>query len=81
VRRRTLAYWVALPSEGKGQRFESPRARDDFNHLAEIAKELFFATEASRKHAEGKIWTDCRRFSANPPSVIGIEILLGNEYR
>jgi hypothetical protein len=27
VRRRTLAYWVALPSEGKGQRFESPRAR------------------------------------------------------
>jgi hypothetical protein len=42
--------------------FESSQARHDFNHLAEIAKELFFAAEASRKHAEGNIWTDCRTF-------------------
>jgi hypothetical protein len=51
-----------LPSEGKGQKFESSRARHDFNNLAGIAKEPLYATEASRKHAEGNIWTDCRAF-------------------
>jgi hypothetical protein len=49
-----------LPSEGKGHKFESCRARHDFNNLAGVAKETFIAAEASRKHAEGNIWTDCR---------------------
>src|ERR1700674_1373736 len=49
-------------SEGKGQKFESSRARHDFNDLAGIAKEPLIAAEASRKHAEGNIWIDCRAF-------------------
>jgi hypothetical protein len=37
-------------------------ARHNFNDLAEIPKEQVIAAEASRKHAEGNIWTDCRTF-------------------
>jgi hypothetical protein len=32
------------------------------NALAGIAEEPLIAAEASRKHAEGNIWTDCRTF-------------------
>jgi hypothetical protein len=35
-----------LPSEGKGQKFESSRARHDFNDLAGLARERFIAMEA-----------------------------------
>jgi hypothetical protein len=41
-----------VPSEGKGQKFESSRARHDFNDLARIAKEQLIAAEASRKPGE-----------------------------
>jgi hypothetical protein len=49
-----------LPSEGKGQKFESSRARHDFNDFAGLTREPLIAAEASRKHATGNTWTDCR---------------------
>jgi hypothetical protein len=52
----------ALPSEGKGQKFESSRARHDFNDFVGIAEEQLITAEASRKHAKGNTWTDCRTF-------------------
>jgi hypothetical protein len=47
-------------SEGKGQKFESSRARHDFNDLAGFAKEPFIAAEAPRKHSTGSNRTVCR---------------------
>jgi hypothetical protein len=49
-----------LPSEGKGQRFESPRARHDFKDLARKAFWPFGAAEAPRKHPTADIRIDCR---------------------
>jgi hypothetical protein len=49
-----------LPSEGKGQKFESSRARHDFNDLAGIAKERLMAAEAPRKLTRGSNRTVCR---------------------
>jgi hypothetical protein len=42
-----------LPSEGKGHKFESCRARHDLNDLAELAQERLIAAEAPRKHSTG----------------------------
>src|SRR5580692_5139999 len=50
----------ALPSEGKGQKFESSRARHDFNDLDRKQFSPFGAAEAPRKHSTSDIWTDCR---------------------
>src|ERR1700730_1414920 len=49
-----------LPSEGKGHKFESCRARHDFNDLAGIAKERLMAAEAPRKLTRGSNRTVCR---------------------
>jgi hypothetical protein len=51
---------VQLPSEGKGHKFESCRARHDFNHLVRKQFWLLGAAEAPRKHPTSDIWTDCR---------------------
>ena len=47
-------------SEGKGQKFESSRARHDFNDLADLAKEPLIVAEAPRKHSTGSNRTVCR---------------------
>jgi hypothetical protein len=71
-----------LPSEGKGQKFESSRARHDFNDLSGFAKEPLIGAEASRKHVEERhLDKIVARLSANSLAVVGIEILLGNEER
>jgi hypothetical protein len=49
-----------LPSEGKGHKFESCRARHDFNDLAGLAKEPLIAAEAPWKHSTGSNRTVCR---------------------
>jgi hypothetical protein len=46
-------------SEGKGHKFDSCRARHNFNDLGEFAKDPVIAAEAPRKHSTGNIWTDC----------------------
>jgi hypothetical protein len=45
-----------LPSEGKGQKFESSRARHDFNDLT---KEPLIVAEAPRKQSTGSNRTVC----------------------
>jgi hypothetical protein len=68
-----------LRSEGKGQKFESSRARHDFNELAGLANEPLVAAEATRKHPARNIWTDCRALVApgawSPRSPTGLPCL------
>src|SRR5262249_55635808 len=47
----------ALPSEGRGHRFESCRARHDFNDLARYVMWRCWTAEAPRKQQAGDIWT------------------------
>jgi hypothetical protein len=47
-------------SEGKGHKFESCRARHNFNDLAGLAREPPIAAEAPRKHSTGSNRTACR---------------------
>src|SRR5713101_8676097 len=72
-RRAVIVRRPPLPSEGKGQKFESSRARHDFNDLAAERFWLCVAAEAPRKQAADDIRAECRVFVGGHPSTIVAE--------